>query len=194
MKQELVLNILKGTIGRVCNTLAIREQKNLNLLEITVKIGNSYKIPFICSHIGKQLRLCKCIDILTVHYPTKHKNQRFQISYFLLSIATGIRIRIRIFVSEHTTVPSITSIFPSANWLERENYDMFGILFGGHPDLRRILTDYGFVGFPLRKDFPTSGYQECFYGYKQKHVVYKPIKLTQFSRTIVKTNPWILKI
>ena len=110
--------------------------------------------------------------------------------YHLLSMYTNQRIRLKIAVREDEMVPSITPVHPSANWFEREVFDMFGILFSGHPDLRRILTDYGFRGYPLRKDFPTTGYTEVRYDEALKRVVYEPVKLVQEYRQFDFLSPW----
>src|SRR5262249_57028107 len=111
------------------------------------------------------------------------REERFDVVYHLLSPRLNQRIRVKLRTDEAHPVPSAVDVFPAANWFEREAYDMFGILFSGHPDLRRILTDYGFQGFPLRKDFPLTGYVEVRYDDAQKRVVYEPVKLTQEFRS-----------
>ena len=128
------------------------------------------------------------IDICGVDYPAR-KN-RFDVVYHLLSARKNQRIRIKIETDELTPVPSAISVFPGANWYEREAYDMYGILFSDHPDLRRLLTDYGFEGFPLRKDFPLSGFKEVRYDDEAKRVVYEPVKLTQDFRQFDFESPW----
>ena len=128
------------------------------------------------------------IDICGVDYPGRAK--RFDVVYHLLSMRLNQRIRVRIETDEATPVASAVEVFPVANWFEREAFDLFGILFTGHPDLRRILTDYGFKGSPLRKDFPMSGYVEVRYDDEQKKVVYEPIKLTQEFRRFDFESPW----
>ncbi|SLN49620.1 NADH-quinone oxidoreductase chain 5 [Roseovarius albus] len=128
------------------------------------------------------------VDITAVDYPERAK--RFDVVYHFLSMYQNQRIRLRVAVREEDMVPSITSVHPSANWFEREVFDMFGILFSGHPDLRRILTDYGFRGYPLRKDFPTTGYTEVRYDEAQKRVVYEPVSLVQEYRQFDFMSPW----
>ena len=128
------------------------------------------------------------IDICGVDYP--ERENRFDVVYHLLSPRKNQRIRIKCETGEEAPVPSVVDVFPAANWFEREAYDMYGILFSGHPDLRRILTDYGFQGHPLRKDFPLTGYVEVRYDDAQKRVVYEPVKLTQEFRSFDFMSPW----
>ena len=128
------------------------------------------------------------IDITAVDYPEKEK--RFKIVYLLLSHENNLRILISIDIDEKTTVPSITKIFPSANWMEREVFDMYGISFKDHPDLRRILTDYGFDGYPLRKDFPLTGHTEVRYSEDKKKVISEPVRLDQQYRDFDFESPW----
>ncbi|VAW19342.1 NADH-ubiquinone oxidoreductase chain C [hydrothermal vent metagenome] len=134
------------------------------------------------------LHFISLIDICGVDYPGRLN--RFDVVYHLLSPKRNARIRIKLATDEATPVASITEIFPGANWHEREAYDFFGILFSGHPDLRRILTDYGFDGHPMRKDFPTSGYVEVRYDETRKRVVYEPVKLSQELRSFDYLSPW----
>ena len=128
------------------------------------------------------------VDITAVDYPDRPK--RFDVVYHFLSMYQNHRIRLRVSIREDEMVPSITGVHPSANWFEREVLDMFGILFSGHPDLRRILTDYGFRGYPLRKDFPTTGYTEVRYDEEKKRVVYEPVSLVQEYRQFDFMSPW----
>ena len=128
------------------------------------------------------------VDITAVDYPDRAK--RFDVVYHFLSMWRNHRIRVKVGVREDEMVPSITDLHPSAGWFEREVFDMFGLLFSGHPDLRRILTDYGFRGYPLRKDFPTTGYTEVRYDEVQKRVVYEPVKLVQEYRQFDFMSPW----
>ena len=128
------------------------------------------------------------IDLAGVDYP--QRAQRFDVVYHLLSPRHNLRLRVKIAADEATQVPSAIAVFPNADWYEREAYDMYGILFAGHPDLRRLLTDYGFQGHPLRKDFPLSGYVEVRYDDEKKRVVYEPVKLMQDFRTFDFESPW----
>jgi NADH-quinone oxidoreductase subunit C len=128
------------------------------------------------------------IDICGVDYP--ERAERFDVVYHLLSPRLNQRIRVKLATDDATPVASAVEIFAAANWFEREAYDMYGILFSGHPDLRRLLTDYGFQGFPLRKDFPLTGYVEVRYDDAKKRVVYEPVKLTQEFRSFDFESPW----
>ncbi|MEP3686789.1 MAG: NADH-quinone oxidoreductase subunit C [Sulfitobacter dubius] len=133
-------------------------------------------------------RFSTLVDITAVDYPGRAK--RFDVVYHFLSMYQNHRIRLRATAREKDMVPSITGVHPSADWFEREVFDMFGILFSGHPDLRRILTDYGFRGHPLRKDFPTTGYTEVRYDEAAKRVVYEPVSLVQEYRQFDFMSPW----
>lgn len=133
-------------------------------------------------------RFSSLVDITAVDHP--ERAARFDMVYHLLSMYRNQRIRVKAAVREDEMVPSVIALHPSANWFEREVFDMFGILFSGHPDLRRLLTDYGFRGHPLRKDFPTTGYVEVRYDEAQKRVVYEPVKLVQEYRQFDFMSPW----
>ncbi|WP_210489056.1 NADH-quinone oxidoreductase subunit C [Microvirga antarctica] len=133
-------------------------------------------------------RFISFIDICGADYPGRE--QRFDVVYHLLSPHLNHRIRVKVEADEVTPVPSVIDLFPAANWFEREAYDLYGILFSGHPDLRRILTDYGFEGYPLRKDFPLTGYVEVRYDEGQGRVVYEPVKLNQEFRNFDFLSPW----
>ncbi|WP_041583234.1 NADH-quinone oxidoreductase subunit C [Bartonella australis] len=128
------------------------------------------------------------IDISGVDYPCRDK--RFDVSYQLLSPRQNLRLRVKVRTDENTPVASACSIYPGAEWYERETYDMYGVLFSGHPDLRRILTDYGFEGHPLRKDFPVTGFVECRYDNEAKRVIYEPVVLRQEMRDFDFLSPW----
>jgi NADH-quinone oxidoreductase subunit C len=128
------------------------------------------------------------VDLCGVDYP--ERPERFEVVYNLLSLVKNRRIRIKVATDEDTPVPSVTSVYSVANWFEREAWDLYGIFFADHPDLRRILTDYGFEGHPMRKDFPLTGYVELRYDDETKRVVYEPVKLTQEFRTFDFMSPW----
>ena len=157
--------------------------------ELNVDVAPSQIVPFVEFLKNDQsCRFSSLVDITAVDYPGRAK--RFDVVYHFLSMYTNQRIRLRVSIREEDMVPSIVDVHPSANWFEREVFDMFGILFTGHPDLRRILTDYGFRGYPLRKDFPTTGYTEVRYDEAQKRVVYEPVKLVQEYRQFDFMTPW----
>jgi NADH-quinone oxidoreductase subunit C len=128
------------------------------------------------------------IDITAVDWPARE--QRFDVVYHLLSPKHNVRVRVKTPTDETTPVPSIIEVFPGADWFERETYDLYGIVFTGHPDMRRILTDYGFEGHPLRKDFPLTGFVEVRYDDELKRVVYEPVRLTQEFRNFDFLSPW----
>jgi NADH-quinone oxidoreductase subunit C len=133
-------------------------------------------------------RFSSLVDITAIDHP--ERAQRFDVVYHFLSMYQNHRIRLKVAIREEEMVPSIHELHPSANWFEREVFDMFGILFSGHPDLRRILTDYGFQGHPLRKDFPLTGFVEVRYSEEQKRVVYEPVRLQQEFRNFDFLSPW----
>ncbi len=128
------------------------------------------------------------IDICGADYPSRRK--RFDVVYHLLSPRQNLRVRIKVETDEDTPVPSVTGVYPGADWFEREAYDLYGVLFSGHPDLRRLLTDYGFEGHPLRKDFPLTGFVEVRYDDEAKRVVYEPVELKQEFRNFDFLSPW----
>ena len=145
-------------------------------------------LTFLKNHTNTQFKML--IDITAVDYPSR--SSRFEVVYQLLSIHYNARIRVKTKVDELTPIESVSSLFPSANWFERETWDMFGICFLNHPDLRRILTDYGFEGHPLRKDFPVSGYVEFRYDDSKKRVISEPVELAQEFRYFDFASPWEL--
>jgi NADH-quinone oxidoreductase subunit C len=136
----------------------------------------------------KKCQFINFIDVCGVDYPTREK--RFDVVYHLLSPKKNTRVRVKVQTDEQTPVASITGIFPGANWFEREAYDLYGILFTGHPELRRLLTDYGFEGYPLRKDFPLTGFVEVRWDDEVKRVVYEPVRLAQEFRNFDFMSPW----
>ncbi len=135
-----------------------------------------------------QCQFTALMDVCGVDYP--ERENRFDVVYHLLSVKQNRRIRVKVQTDEDTPVPSATAVFNSANWFEREAWDLYGVFFSGHPDLRRILTDYGFDGHPLRKDFPLTGYVEVRYDDEQGRVVYEPVNLTQEFRSFDFMSPW----
>jgi NADH-quinone oxidoreductase subunit C len=157
--------------------------------ELTVTVARASLVPFI-KYLRDEPRLqfVNLIDLCGVDWP--ERPERFDVVYHLLSPAHNTRIRVKVRTDEETPVPSITEVFPAADWFEREAYDLYGILFTGHPDLRRILTDYGFDGYPLRKDFPLTGFVEVRYDDEQKRVVYEPVRLPQEFRNFDFLSPW----
>ena len=136
----------------------------------------------------ERCRFWSIVDVTAVDWPGRER--RFDVVYHFLSPTQNLRIRVKAEVDEGTPVPSIIGVFPGADWFEREAYDLYGVLFTGHPDMRRLLTDYGFEGHPLRKDFPLTGYVELRYDDEQKRVVYQPVKLVQEYRDFDFMSPW----
>jgi NADH-quinone oxidoreductase subunit C len=165
------------------------QQRTIALGELTLAVAAADIVRLLTAlRDDTQCLFEVLIDICGVDYPEREK--RFDVVYHLLSPRLNQRIRLKCEAEEDTAVPSAVGVFPAANWFEREAYDMYGILFTGHPDLRRILTDYGFQGYPLRKDFPLTGYVEVRYDDAQKRVVYEPVKLTQEFRSFDFMSPW----
>jgi NADH-quinone oxidoreductase subunit C len=180
--QELAAYIeLKQPEAVVSSAIAFGE------LTLTVNLANlEALVEFLRDDAS--CRFSTLVDITAVDLP--ERAQRFDVVYHFLSMYRNHRIRVKVAVREDEMVPSLVALHPSANWFEREVFDMFGILFSGHPDLRRILTDYGFRGYPLRKDFPTTGYTEVRYDEALKRVVYEPVKLVQEYRQFDFMSPW----
>jgi NADH-quinone oxidoreductase subunit C len=157
--------------------------------ELTLNVGRDALLEVVqFLHDDPQCRFVSIVDVCGVDYPGRA--ERFDVVYHLLSPTRNLRIRLKVTTDDSHPVPSITSIFPGADWYEREAYDLYGILFSGHPDLRRILTDYGFDGHPLRKDFPLTGFVEVRYDEERKRVVYEPVKLAQEFRNFDYLSPW----
>ena len=157
--------------------------------ELLIEIGESYLVDVIqFLKLNENCKFKQLIDIAGVDYPENDK--RFELIYLLLSHENNTRIKLLIRFELNQTINSITKIFPSANWMEREVFDMYGIKFKNHPDLRRILTDYGFKGHPLRKDFPLTGFNEVRYSEKDKKVIYEPVKLEQNYRNFDFESTW----
>ena len=174
INSELTTKILSSKIKHDQINICIEDN---NLIEVMI---------FLKTHSSAKFK--QLIDITAVDYP--EENQRFKLIYLLLSHEFNSRIVLNYSINENEVIPSITEIFPSANWMEREVFDMYGIKFKDHPDLRRILTDYNFEGFPLRKDFPLTGHKEVRYNEDEKKVVYEPVQLEQNYRNFDYESPW----
>jgi NADH-quinone oxidoreductase subunit C len=155
--------------------------------EVSIDVARESIVEVIRA-LRDQFEYQQLMEIAGVDYPSRP--ERFEVVYHLLSLTKNHRIRVRVSTDEEKPVPSVTGLFPVAGWLEREIFDMYGVLFDGNDDLRRILTDYGFQGHPFRKDFPLTGYVECRYSEEQKRVVYEPVKLAQDFRTFDFLSPW----
>jgi NADH-quinone oxidoreductase subunit C len=157
--------------------------------ELTITVPAEGIVAFLkFLYEDPKLRFVNLTDICGVDYPQREK--RFDVVYHLMSPTLNRRIRVKVMTDEETPVASATPVFPGADWFEREAYDLYGILFSGHPDLRRILTDYGFAGYPLRKDFPLTGFVEVRYDDERKRVVYEPVRLAQQFRDFDFLSPW----
>jgi NADH-quinone oxidoreductase subunit C len=158
-----------------------------NQLTVEVEAG---KIVEVARHLRDDpaLRFVNITDVTAVDYPSRDK--RFDVIYHFLSPTLNARIRLRVAADESTQVPSLIEVFPGAGWFEREAYDLYGVFFVGHPDMRRLLTDYGFEGHPLRKDFPVTGFLEVRYDDQEKRVVYEPVRLNQEFRKFDFLSPW----
>jgi NADH-quinone oxidoreductase subunit C len=179
--QEFGETLRGGVPGVVDVTLAFGE--------LTLSVDAASIIPALTALRDDPRFAYYCfIDICGVDYPAREK--RFDVVYHLLSPRHVRRIRVKVQTDEMTPVPSVISVFPAADWFERETYDLYGVLFSGHPDLRRLLTDYGFEGHPLRKDFPLTGFVEVRYDDEQKRVVYEPVRLNQEFRNFDFLSPW----
>ena len=178
---EQLAEHIKAGIASAAPAIAFGE------LNVTVPAGGiAQALTFLRDDPDCEFKIL--IDICGVDHPARAK--RFDVVYHLLSVSRNRRVRVKLEVGENEPVPSVISVFPTANWFEREAFDMYGILFSSHPDLRRLLTDYGFEGYPLRKDFPLTGFVEVRYDDEQKRVVYEPVKLVQEFRDFDFLSPW----
>jgi len=184
---SITVNDLEKTVNSGLTTTVKKSQINFDQLFIDVEVEDIIS-TILFLKTNEKCKFKQLIDITAVDYPQREK--RFKIIYLLLSHENNLRIVININIDEEINVPSITKIFPSANWMEREVFDMYGISFKDHPDLRRILTDYGFEGHPLRKDFPLTGHTEVRYSEEKKKVVSEPVKLDQEYRNFDFESPW----
>ena len=178
---------LEKTINSGLATTVKKSEINFGQLFIDINVEDIIS-TILFLKTNKKCKFKQLIDITAVDYPQSEK--RFKIVYLLLSHENNLRIIVNISIDEKEIAPSITKIFPSANWMEREVFDMYGISFKDHPDLRRILTDYGFDGYPLRKDFPLTGHTEVRYSEEKKKVVSEPVKLDQEYRDFDFQSPW----
>ena len=181
------LNDLEKAINSGLTTAVIRSSISFEQLYIDIDIENIIS-TILFLKTNEKCKFKQLIDIVGVDYPEEER--RFQLVYLFLSHENNNRIKLSIRFQTDQTINSITKIFPSANWMEREVFDMYGIKFKNHPDLRRILTDYGFKGHPLRKDFPLTGFNEVRYSEKDKKVIYEPVKLEQNYRNFDFESPW----
>ena len=178
---ESLAEHIKGTFPEAKSSLAFGE--------LTIALEAAAIVPFVTYlRDDPQCQFTILIDLCGVDYPTRAR--RFDVVYHFLSIAKNQRIRVKVEADDKVPVPSLVSVHACADWFEREAFDMYGILFSDHPDLRRILTDYGFSGYPLRKDFPLTGYVEVRYDDEQKRVVYEPVRLVQEFREFDFLSPW----
>jgi len=175
-------HIAKALLGDVISAEIVRGELIVVVKRAAiVKVATFLRDDSVC-------QFSQLIDICGVDYP--EREERFEVVYHLLSMRKNTRVRLKVPVAEDTPVASVTGVFPCADWFEREVWDMYGVYFSGHPDLRRILTDYGFDGHPQRKDFPLTGYVEMRYDEDQKRVIYEPVKLVQDFRTFDFLSPW----
>lgn len=184
---DQVLKELGGYIRDTLGSSVVDTTIRLGQLSIEIKLDDVLKVlKFLRDDVNCQFQTL--LDVCGVDYPDD--DERFEIVYHFLSMTHNNRIRVKLRTDEDTPVDSATSLFSAANWWEREVWDMYGVAFNDHPDLRRILTDYGFEGHPLRKDFPLTGYVEVRYDDEQKRIVYEPVKLTQEFRSFDFLSPW----
>ena len=181
-----VVDLEKVTNSGLTTTIK-KSEINFNQLYIDIDIENLISVILFLK-TNQKCKFRQLIDITAVDYP--EKEERFKVVYLLLSHENNLRIIINIHINQNTVAPSITKIFPSANWMEREVFDMYGITFENHPHLKRILTDYGFEGYPLRKDFPLTGHTEVRYSEFKKKVISEPVKLDQEYRNFDFESPW----
>jgi NADH-quinone oxidoreductase subunit C len=179
--REGLIDEVKAALGH-----AVREAKDA-VGEVSITVARA-TIVDVCRTLRDRFDYQQLMEIAGVDYP--QREERFEVVYHLLSLTRNHRIRVRLSTDEASAVPSVTSLWPVAGWLEREVFDLYGVMFEGNDDLRRILTDYGFRGHPFRKDFPLSGHVELRYSEEQKRVVYEPVRLPQDFRAFDFLSPW----
>ena len=181
------LEAIGARVAQILHPLVLSQ--SIAFEELTIEVAAENIVSVVTQlRDDPELRFISFIDLCGVDWPTREK--RFDVVYHFLSPKTNHRIRIKVATDADTPVPSISAVFPAATWFEREAYDFYGILFSGDPDFRRILTDYGFRGHPLRKDFPLTGFVEVRYSNEQRRVVYEPVKLPQEFRNFDFLSPW----
>ena len=181
------LDALGVTIVEALPGAALEHRVAFNQLDVQVQADRIVDVVRLLRD-DPRFRFVNIIDVTAVDYPGREL--RFDVVYHLLSPTLNERVRLRAQAGETTQVPSIIDVFPGADWFERETYDLYGVIFTGHPDMRRLLTDYGFDGHPLRKDFPLTGFVEVRYDDQEKRVVYEPVRLTQEFRKFDFLSPW----
>ena len=184
---SITVNDLERTVNSSLTIAVKKSEINFDQLYIDIDVENLISIILFLK-TNEKCKFRQLIDITAVDYPQRDK--RFKLVYLLLSHENNLRVIINIDIDEKKIIPSITKIFPSANWMEREVFDMYGVSFEDHPDLRRILTDYGFEGYPLRKDFPLTGHTEVRYSEAKKKVISEKVKLDQEYRDFDFESPW----
>ena len=184
---SITISDLEKIVNSGLTTTIIKSEINFGQLYLDIDVKDIIS-TILFLKTNDKCRFKQLIDITAVDYP--NRESRFKIVYLLLSLENNLRIIINTNIEDKKIIPSLTKIFPSANWMEREVFDMYGISFKDHPDLRRILTDYGFEGYPLRKDFPLTGHTEVRYSEDEKKVVSEPVKLDQEYRKFDFESPW----
>ncbi len=185
VKQQALENALTPLGAEMVAELGV--QAHVAFGELTLVVSREALLG-VMTALKTRFGFQQVLDVCGADYPDRE--ERFEVVYHLLSLTRNARLRVKVATDEVQPVPSVVEIYPSAGWFEREAFDMYGMLFSGHPDLRRLLTDYGFQGHPLRKDFPMTGYVEVRYDEEQKRVVYEPVKLTQEFRQFDFLSPW----
>ena len=185
-KHEALEEMGSYVAAQLARDVLSREIRNGELMIRVERDSIARVLKFVCNDANCLFQML--IDITGADYP--EREERFEIVYNLLSLKRNLRLRVKLTTDEDTPVPSVSQVYPAAGWYERECWDMYGVFFSDHPDLRRMLTDYGFDGHPLRKDFPLTGYVEVRYDDEQRRVVYEPVKLVQEFRSFDFLSPW----